>query len=223
MRGRETDSRRILVSSDGVSRCWRIRVGGRSGIGDGLERLPATAERLVQLHAVEQQLRVGVVGSDAYGQLHALRVEERQEIDLAAVVQRLRTTECRVGRRSSAIERLRALPFIGQRHERVLDVFQCARDRVLVAQDGFALSALGDVVDRLGALKIGIANSAATLVKRAGPRATPLRSMLSRPNTAPRRSRGNHSAIACCRRALAASSCALAASRSGLRCNSSAG
>ena len=33
--------------------------------------------------------------------------------------------------------------------------------------------------------------------------------MLSRPNTAPRMRRGNHSAIACCRRALAASSCAL--------------
>ena len=59
------------------------------------------------------------------------------------------------------------------------------------------------------ALKIGIASSAATLVKRAAPRAMPLRLMPSRPNTAPRKSRGNHSAIACCRRALAASSCAL--------------
>jgi hypothetical protein len=79
------------------TRTGRTRVDGRGGIGEGLECLPATAERLVQLDAVEQQLGVCVVGADAHGQSHTLRVEERQEIDLAPVVERLGATERRVG------------------------------------------------------------------------------------------------------------------------------
>ena len=78
-----------------------------SGLGGGLERLPAAAERLVQLHAVEQQLRVAVVGADAHGQARALRIEQRQQIDLPAVVERLRAAERRVGRGGGALQRLR--------------------------------------------------------------------------------------------------------------------
>ena len=128
-----------------------LRVGGRSGIGDGLERLPATAERLVQLHAVEQQLRVRLIGGDSHDQLDALSVEQRQEIDLPAVVERLRVAKRRVGRGRRALHQLCSVPLVVERDERVLDVFQGTRDRVFVAQDGFALSTLGDVVDRLRA------------------------------------------------------------------------
>ena len=73
------------------------------------------------------------------------------------------------------------------------------------------------------ALKIGIASRPATLVKRAAPRPMPFSSTFWRPNDAPRNRRGNHSAAACWRRALAASSCAISASTSGRRCSSAAG
>ncbi len=73
------------------------------------------------------------------------------------------------------------------------------------------------------ALKIGIASRPATLVKRAAPRPMLFSSTFWRPNDAPRNSRGNHSAAACLRRALAASSCAIRASTSGRRCSSVAG
>ena len=54
-------------------------VGGRSGVGARLERLPATAERLVQLHAVEQHLRVSLICGDPHDQPDALSVEQRQK------------------------------------------------------------------------------------------------------------------------------------------------
>ena len=60
-------------------------------------------------------------------------------------------------------------------------------------------------------------------MKRAAPRPTPFSSTFWRPNEAPRNRRGNHSAAACLRRALAASSCAISASTSGRRCSSAAG
>ena len=121
----------------------------RRGVGDGLEHLPAAAKRLVELDAVEQRLRVGIVRVDAYGQAHALRVEQRQQVDLPAVVQRLRAAECGVGRSGSALQQLRALTFLVERDERVLDVLERTHDRVFVAEHGLALAALGDVVDRL--------------------------------------------------------------------------
>ncbi len=42
---------------------------------------------LYRAHAVEQQLRVAVVRTDAHGEACALRIEQRQQIDLAALVQ----------------------------------------------------------------------------------------------------------------------------------------
>ena len=51
----------------------------------------------------------------------------------------------------------------------------------------------------------------------------PFSSTFWRPNDASRNRRGNHSAAACWRRALAASSCAISASTSGRRCSSAAG
>ena len=82
---------------------------------------------------------------------HALRVEQRQQVDLPAVVQRLRATERGIGGGRGALQQLRALPFVVERDERVLDVLERAHDGVLVMEHRFLLAALGDVVDRLRA------------------------------------------------------------------------
>ncbi len=52
-----------------------------------LERLPASPERLEELHGGEQQLRAAVVCVDPDGEARALRIEQRQEVDLTAVVE----------------------------------------------------------------------------------------------------------------------------------------
>ena len=72
---------------------------GLVGLGGRLERLPPTAERLEQAHALEQHVGLAVVGAEAGLQLGALRVEQRQQVDLAAVVERPRMAERGVGRR----------------------------------------------------------------------------------------------------------------------------
>ena len=131
-------------------------IAGRRGVGlrglaIGLEHLPAAAQRLVELHAVEQQLGAAVVGADAHGQARALRIEQRQQVDLAAVVERLRAAQRRFGGAAAAAAmsaRWRSLP---KRDQRVLDVLERAHDAVLVAQHRFGLAALGDLVDRLRA------------------------------------------------------------------------
>ena len=64
------------------------RSGGAGGGGllrGRLEHLPAAAQRLVELHVVEQQAGAAVVGGQAHAQARALRVEQRQQVDLAAV------------------------------------------------------------------------------------------------------------------------------------------
>jgi hypothetical protein len=71
---------------------------GRCGLYCRLEDLPSTTERLVESHAVEQQFSVGVVGAELHGQSRALRVEQWQKVDLAALVKQMRAAEPGVGR-----------------------------------------------------------------------------------------------------------------------------
>ena len=55
--------------------------------GAGLERFPASPERLEELHGGEQQLCAAVVCVDPDVEARALRIEQRQEVDLTAVVE----------------------------------------------------------------------------------------------------------------------------------------
>src|SRR6185436_19623206 len=45
----------------------------------GFEHLPAAAQRLVELDAVDEQLGIAVVRGEAHGEPRALRVEEREQ------------------------------------------------------------------------------------------------------------------------------------------------
>ena len=86
---------------------WRIRIAADAAdSGDGLEHLPAAAERLVQLHAVEQQLRVASLAPTRTARRTRCASRSGREVDLATVVQRLRTAERRVRRCRGAVEQL---------------------------------------------------------------------------------------------------------------------
>jgi hypothetical protein len=102
--------------------------------GARLELLPSATERLVELHAVEEQLGAAVVRADAHREARALRIEQRQEIDLAAVVERLRAAERGFRGAGRRLQVFGTLPLVAQRHERVLDVLERAHDAVFVAQ-----------------------------------------------------------------------------------------
>ena len=79
--------------------------GGQLGLGSGLEHLPAAAQRLVELHAVEQQPGAAVVGAEPHRQARALRIEQRQQVDLAAVVERLRAAQRGFGGAGGGLQR----------------------------------------------------------------------------------------------------------------------
>ena len=125
-------------------------------------------------------------------QARALRIEQRQEVDLPAVVERLRAAERRLGRGRGAAASSARWRSSRERDQRVLDVLERAHDAVLVAQQRFAwpLSAISLIACVRPALKIGIASSAEALVKRAAPRSMLFSSTFWRPNSAPRKSRG---------------------------------
>ena len=154
MRGREsgftTDPRieRLEFHDFGESG-WRTPAGSAVAGSNACQPPPSA---LYSCTLSSSNCVLAVVGADAHGELRALGVEQRQQVDLAAVVQRLRAAERRIGgcRGAVAATRARCLSSF-ERDERVLDILQRAGDRIFVAQDGFALSALGDVVDRLRA------------------------------------------------------------------------
>ena len=66
-----------------------------------------------------------------HGQPGALCVEQRQEVDLAAVVERLRAAERGFGGSRRALQEPGALALVAQGDERVLDVLERAHDPVL--------------------------------------------------------------------------------------------
>src|ERR1700675_4539401 len=81
-----------------VLQCLKSRLRQTSGVrccgfGCRFEYLPSAAERLVEPHAVEQQFGVGVVCAELRGQSRTLRVEQRQKVDLPALVKQLRAAE----------------------------------------------------------------------------------------------------------------------------------
>ena len=81
------------------------------------------------------------------GEARALRIEQRQQVDLAAVVQRLRAAQRRFGGRGRGLQGFGALPFIPECDQRVLHILERAHDAVLVAEQRLGLTALGDFVD----------------------------------------------------------------------------
>lgn len=99
-----------MTKGSGLRRAGELRRRLLGGLRGRLEHLPAAAQRLVELHAVEQQPGLAVVGAEPHRQPRALRVEQRQQVDLSAVVQRLRTPQRRFGGRGGRLQRLRALP-----------------------------------------------------------------------------------------------------------------
>jgi hypothetical protein len=103
--------------------------------------LPAATERLVELHAVEEQLGAAVVRADAHREARALRIEQRQEVDLAAVVERLRAAERGFRGPGRRLQVFGTLALVAQRDERVLDVLERAHDAVFVAQHRLVLAA----------------------------------------------------------------------------------
>ena len=121
-------------------------VGG-AGIGGGLEHLPAAAQRLVELHAVEQQPSAAVVGADAHRQARALRIEQRQQVDLPAVVERLRAAQRRFGGGGGGLQRLRPLPF-DESATSAFSTSSSARTMPSSARSNASLlAALGDFVE----------------------------------------------------------------------------
>src|SRR4030095_14659390 len=109
-------SRLILVGGQQRFGLRRIGSVGRLRRGGGLESLPASAERLEQIDRRKQQLRIALVRTDANAQARALRIEQRQQIDLPSVVQRLRTSERRVRRRGSGLQGFSAQPLVVERN-----------------------------------------------------------------------------------------------------------
>ena len=71
-----------------------------------------------------------------------------KQIDLPAVVQRLRMSERCVRRGGGALQGLCPDALVTERNECVLDVLERAHDGVLVAQQRLVLAASGDLVDR---------------------------------------------------------------------------
>ena len=89
-------------------------------------------------------MRVRVIRTHPHAQLYALSVEQRQEIDLPAVIERLRTAKRGFGRSCSALQQLCSVPLIVERDERVFDILERPHDRVFVTIHGFLLATLGD-------------------------------------------------------------------------------
>ena len=112
-----------------------VRCGGLPAAGSNTCQPPPSALKSCTLSSSSCVLLS--VAFDAHGQARALRVEQRQEIDLAAVVERLRTAERGFRRSRGALQQLRPLPLVAQCDERVLDVLERAHDRVLVVQHRF--------------------------------------------------------------------------------------
>ena len=151
---------------------WSVQRAGRQA------RTPPTRRRAPCKAA---RCRAGVAyccrsRSTRTGEAHALRIEQWQQVDLPAIVEGLRAAQRRFGGGRSALQQLRRAAVRRPSATSVFSTSSSARTiAVLVMEDRFPLTALGDVVDRLRAARVedGHREHRRTFVKRAAPSAMP--------------------------------------------------